>query len=302
MPRRRPALPPLFSSRSILMLQLVLASFLLSACAKHSRAPGSPAPSEEPAGTLVSEKDGAEMVYIPPGEFLMGSSDQDIQHFRQLFPLRNPAAFEDERPQRIVSLDGYYIDRLEVTNTRFKKFLSETGYVARSYLDRLPFNGPELPAVVLQWEDAVAYANWAGKRLPSEAEWEKAARGAEGRIWPWGDEWDPKKLSGNDGTGAIDGYPQAAPVGSFPQGASPYGVLDMAGNVWEWVADWYEADYYGEAPDENPKGPDTGDGHVLRGGGWAESLDFTRCANRQGGNPGSILRGFRCAMDVPSQQ
>jgi formylglycine-generating enzyme required for sulfatase activity len=248
---------------------------------------------------IVTQRDGAEMVYVPPGEFLMGSSDADIQLFRALFPLRDPAEYEDERPQRLAYIDGYYIDRLEVSNAQFKKFLAETGYVARGYVDTPSFNAPELPAVVLRWEDAVAYAEWAGKRLPTEAEWEKAARGTDGRIWPWGNEWDPTKLSGNDGTGAIDGYPQAAPVGSFPQGRSPYDVLDMAGNVWEWVEDWYQGDYYENAPATNPKGPDSGDGHVLRGGGWAESKDYTRCANRRGGNPGSILRGFRCAMDVP---
>jgi iron(II)-dependent oxidoreductase len=242
------------------------------------------------------------MVYIPPGEFLMGSSEADMVRYGQLFPLRDPSRFADERPQRAVFLDGYYIDRLEVTNSQFKKFLAETGHVPRAYLDRPPHNAPENPAVVLTWEDAAAYAAWAGKRLPTEAEWEKAARGTDGRIWPWGDAWDPKKLSGNDGTGLEDGYVQAAPVGKFPQGASPFGVLDMAGNVWEWTADWYQADYYLHGSVENPHGPETGDGHVLRGGGWAESFDFTRCANRQGGNPGSLIRGFRCAMDPVGQE
>ncbi len=251
---------------------------------------------------LTTPKDQAVMVYVPEGAFLMGTSDADMEFYGEFFPLRSPSRYDNERPQREVFLDAFYIDQLEVTNSQYKKFLSETGYVPKRYLDKLPFNVPDLPAIVLEWEDAVAYAEWTGKRLPTEAEWEKAARGTDGRIWPWGSEWDGSKLSGNDGTGLEDGYKETAPVGQFPQGASPFGALDMAGNIWEWVADWYEPDYYTHAPNRNPKGPETGDGHVLKGGGWAENLDFTRCANRLGGNPGSLLRGFRCAMDPPGEE
>ena len=181
----------------------------------------------EPSPVIISEKDGAVMVHIPPGEMLMGTSDEELSSFRQLFPLREPAAFEDERPQRVVYLDGFYIDIVEVTNAQYRRFLAESGYTPRAYLDRPPHNAPDLPAVVFVWEDAQAYVEWAGKRLPTEAEWEKAARGTDGRLWPWGDEWDQAKLSGNDGTGEVDGYTQTAPVGRFPQGRSPYGVLDM---------------------------------------------------------------------------
>ena len=251
---------------------------------------------------LTTPKDQAVMVYVPEGAFLMGTSDADMEFYGEFFPLRSPSRYDNERPQREVFLDAFYIDQLEVTNSQYKKFLSETGYVPKRYLDRPPFNVPDLPAIVLEWEDAVTYAEWVGKRLPTEAEWEKAARGTDGRIWPWGSEWDGSKLSGNDGTGLEDGYKETAPVGQFPQGASPFGALDMAGNIWEWVADWYEPDYYTHAPNRNPKGPETGDGHVLKGGGWAENLDFTRCANRLGGNPGSLLRGFRCAMDPPEEE
>ncbi len=251
---------------------------------------------------LTTPKDQAVMVYVPEGAFLMGTSDADMEFYGEFFPLRSPSRYDNERPQREVFLDAFYIDQLEVTNSQYKKFLSETGYVPKRYLDRPPFNVPDLPAIVLEWEDAVTYTEWAGKRLPTEAEWEKASRGTDGRIWPWGSEWDGSKLSGNDGTGLEDGYKETAPVGQFPQGASPFGALDMAGNIWEWVADWYEPDYYTHAPNRNPKGPETGDGHVLKGGGWAENLDFTRCANRLGGNPGSLLRGFRCAMDPPGEE
>lgn len=283
---------------------LITASFVIS-CAESSDDDDSEpaAVVEEPAETLFTDRDQALMVYVPPGEFLMGTSDADIELYKQLFPLRTSSRFDNERPQRKVLLDGFYIDRLEVTNSQYKRFLAETGYVPQGlYLDRAPHNGPDLPAAVFQWEDAAAYAVWAGKRLPTEAEWEKAARGTDGRIWPWGSGWDPTKLSGNDGTGLEDGYTQTAPVGQFPQGASPYGLLDMAGNLWEWVADWYDPNYYLEAPAENPKGPESGDGHVLRGGGWADSFDFTRCANRRGGNPGSLIRSFRCAMDPPVRE
>lgn len=251
--------------------------------------------------TMTTSKDDAVMVYVPAGDFLMGTSDADIELYQEIFPLREISRFDNERPQRTVFVDAFYIDQLEVTNQQFKQFITETSYEPKHYLDYPPHNNTDLPAIVLEWADAVAYAEWAGKRLPTEAEWEKAARGTDGRIWPWGNEWDATKLSGNDGTGLIDGYELTAPVGQFPQGASPYGAFDMAGNLWEWVSDWYDEDYYQTAPHINPSGPETGDGHVLKGGGWAENLDFTRCANRFGGNPGSLLRGFRCAMDVPSE-
>lgn len=231
----------------------------------------------------------------------MGTSDADIEYYKEIFPLRNISRFDNERPQRSIYLDAFYIDQFEVTNKQFKQFLTDTGYKPNKYLDYPPHNEADLPAVVLEWSDAVAYANWAGKRLPTEAEWEKAARGTDGRIWPWGNEWDATKLSGNDGTGLIDGYKLTAPIGQFPQGASPYGAHDMAGNLWEWVSDLYDPDYYDYAPNTNPMGPETGDGHVLKGGGWAENLDFTRCANRFGGNPGSLIIGFRCAIDAPSE-
>ena len=287
--------------RLFLCFQVIIAVALQAACKSDDDADSAPAMGEDPPATLFTEIDQTLMVHVPAGEFLMGTSAADVEIYKEIFPLRRSTAFDDERPQRTVFLDAFYIDQLEVTNTRYKTFLAETGYEPGFYLDRPPYNEPDLPAAVLDWEDAVAYADWAGKRLPTEAEWEKAARGADGRFWPWGDVFDHKKLSGNDGTGLEDGYRETAPVGRFPAGASPFGALDMAGNLWEWVADWYDPEYYLRAPNENPQGPDSGDGHVLRGGGWAESFDGTRCPNRQGGNPGSLLRGFRCAMDVPGE-
>lgn len=281
-----------------ILFVLLIATFLAFACNERA---DSPLVGTLPIQTITTPKDEAVMVYVPTGEFLMGTSDADIEYYKEIFPLRRINRFDNERPQRTVFVDAFYIDKYEVTNKQYKQFLAETGYTPKHYLDYEPFNSPDFPAAVLEWEDAVAYANWAGKRLPTEAEWEKAARGTDGRIWPWGNEWDGTKLSGNDGTGLKDGYKETAPVGQFPQGASPYGAHDMAGNLWEWVSDWYDPNYYRTSPPNvNPKGPETGDGHVLKGGGWAENLDFTRCANRLGGEPGSLLRGFRCAMDAPS--
>jgi len=279
---------------------LFILSLLLFACHDPIE---SPLVGPLPIKTITTPKDNAVMVYVPAGEFLMGTSDEDIELYKKIFPLRRIARFDNERPQRTVYVDAFYIDKFEVTNQQYKQFLAETGYEPKHYLDYEPYNTPNWPAAVLEWEDAVAYTNWAGKRLPTEAEWEKAARGTDGRIWPWGNEWDGTKLSGNDGTGLKDGYIETAPVGQFPQGASPYGAHDMAGNLWEWVSDWYDPNYYRNAPPNiNPTGPETGDGHVLKGGGWAENLDFTRCANRFGGNPGSLIRGFRCAIDAPPEE
>lgn len=254
-------------------------------------------------------------VAVPEGGFVMGSDKST-----------DPLAFDNERwspaqPRGEVNLPLFYIGRYEVTVAQYQAFVAASGRTVDPQALTAPANHP---VTFVTWPDALAYCRWLENQLetspntpaalkellnagwhvsvPSEAEWEKAARGTDGRIWPWGDAWDPKKLSGNDGTGLEDGYVQAAPVGKFPQGASPFGVLDMAGNVWEWTADWYQADYYLHGSVENPHGPETGDGHVLRGGGWAESFDFTRCANRQGGNPGSLIRGFRCAMDPVGQE
>ena len=250
--------------------------------------------------TKVELKDDVEMVYVPAGPFLMGTSEADLEAYKTLFPLRQAERFVNEMPQRSVYLDAFLIDIHEVTNWQYRKFLGETGYQPKDYVQYPPHDDPDYPALVMVWEDAVAYAEWVGKRLPTEAEWEKAARGTDGRIWPWGNRWDASLLSGNDGTGEIDGYELTAPVGQFPQGASPYGALDMAGNLWEWVSDWYDPDYYLKALSPNPTGPISGDGHVLKSGDWSVNKDYTRCASRLGGNPGSMLRGFRCATDAPA--
>ncbi len=243
------------------------------------------------------EIDTGEMVLIPAGEFLMGSSEEDVKQFLIEFIYRRPSRFENEQPQHVVYLDAFYIDKYEVTNAQYKRFLDETGRMPPLYLNDELYNQPDQAVMAVTWEDAAEYARWAGKRLPTEAEWEKAARGTDGRIWPWGDEWDNTLLNAND-VGAVDGYVYTAPVGSYPEGVSPYGVHDMAGNVWEWTADWYDENYYEYSPEINPKGPESGEAHVARGGSWDMNLDFTRCASRFGINAGSLLTGIRCARSI----
>jgi formylglycine-generating enzyme required for sulfatase activity len=152
--------------------------------------------------------------------------------------------------------------------------------------------------VNVSWVDAAAYAEWAGKRLPTEAEWEKAARGLGGRRYPWGDK-EPGRDHCNRAGGA-DGYERTSPVGSYPLGASPYGCLDMAGNVWEWCADWYAADSYSSTPDVNPRGASSGTYRVLRGGCFFYGPTYLRCAARNQCQPSNAFRfdGFRCATDA----
>jgi len=199
--------------------------------------------------TRINPKDGATMVYVPAGEFLMGSKDGEGQ--------------DDERPQHKVFLTGYWIYRTEVTVAQYKKFCQATGRVMAT---DPPWKWQDdHPVVNVFWDDAAAYAQWANAALPTEAQWEKAARGTDSRVYPWGNDWDGEKCQNSVG-GKNAG--KTAPVGSMPAGASPYGCLDMAGNVWEWCADWYDAGYYKNAPARNPTGPATGTTRVLRGGSW----------------------------------
>lgn len=244
------------------------------------------------------------MVLIPAGEFLIGSAENEGD--------------KDEHPQHLVYLDAYYIDKYEVTNTQYYQFwIADGGEKSKhtpasygsSYLigdwPEVAKTKPNCPVIGITWYDAQAYAEWASKRLPTEAEWEKAARGTEGRTWPWGDDFyieiDGKNAHSNRWDGN-DGYDNTtAPVGSYPTGVSSYGVYDMTGNVWEWVADWYDKDYYSHSPKNNPKGPDKGKLHVVRGGSWRNREYIHRCANRYYCYPdiwGNTL-GFRCVKDVP---
>jgi len=232
--------------------------------------------------------DGSEMVYIPEGPFQMGS----------------PAASgdSDETPQHAVFLAGYNIDLREVTQSQFARFSQATQFpkpVVPVFSEELSLiTRPELPVVGISWDAAKAYCLWAEKRLPTEAEWEKAAGGEQSYRWPWGNEFHDHtaNLQGEE-----DGYKYLAPPGRFESGRSPYGLYDMAGNAAEWVADWYDADYYKDAPFKFPKGPETGKFRVYRGGSWNESSVNARVAKRFMAAPHqtTAVIGFRCVKEAP---
>jgi formylglycine-generating enzyme required for sulfatase activity len=244
-------------------------------------------------GASIKTEDGAEMVLIPAGEYPMGSPDRQGQN--------------DERPQHRVYVSAFYIDRYEVTNRIYKRFLEETGNDEPPYWNDPKYDAPDQPVVGVTFYDAQAYARWAGKRLPTEAEWEKAARGGlVGTRYAWGDDtpdadgtyranYDPGNRVGSD----ADGYAFTAPVGSYPPNG--YGLYDMAGNVWEWCNDRYVPDYYSDSPASDPKGPDAGATRVLRGGSWFGRDDFLRASARYHLSATTAYDnvGFRCAKDVP---
>lgn len=242
----------------------------------------------------TKELDHVPMVTIPAGAFLMGNPDRKGR--------------EDERPQRSVYLDEFSIDQVEVTNERYLVFVQSTGH-------RNPPNpygtGPltsihgieQLPVVQATWYDAKAYCIWAKKRLPTEAEWEKAARGTDGRLYPWGNE-PPTAMRANFDREWEDEHTLHT-VGSLPKGDSPYGVKDMAGNVREWVSDWYDAEYYKDAPNRNPHGPEK-DGVVrsIRGGSWhSPASDITTSARGRGGFALQTHgTGFRCVRSLETSR
>ncbi|MHC9539615.1 MAG: SUMF1/EgtB/PvdO family nonheme iron enzyme [Vulcanimicrobiota bacterium] len=243
------------------------------------RSEGYPRKNDQGYQESYNPKDRSIMITIPAGEFLMGSP-KDV-------------GGAEEHPQHTVYLDEYKISRFEVTNEQFTRFVSETGYKAESSWNKFALKGREShPVVSVTWNDAQAYCRWAGGSLPSEAQWEKAARGVDGRLYPWGNEWDKNKCN-NCNTNSKEYRAARAklymgkgttPVGLFADGASPYGALDMAGNVWEWCNDWYNDIYYRESPPQNPGGPLQGDISVFRGGAWnSDVATGFRCAYRVGG-------------------
>ena len=253
-------------------------------------------PAEEPpfAGpslgdTWTRPADGMVMVYVPRGTFQMGSDESD------------PDARDDEFPQHWVTLESIWMDQTEVTNAQYERCVSAgaCGPLASSQSStRDSYYGhrayDDYPVIWVSWQDADAYCSWAGGRLPTEAEWEYAARGPEGTIYPWGDNAPDESLANYGGN-----VGDTAEVGSYPDGASWCGALDMAGNVWEWVADWYGE--YPSGRQENPTGPSSGDARVLRGGSWYHDREFARCAYRLRLAPGfsDDAIGFRCVSPAP---
>ena len=231
------------------------------------------------------------MVLVPAGSFLMGSD-----------PQKDRAAGPQELPQHQVYLDAFKIDRFEVSNIEYLRFVLGTGADWPKFWRENPF--PEKaslhPVINVSWYEADAFCRWAGKRLPTEAEWEKAARGVDGRIFPWGNEpagWIKSNIA-HPGSKRGFKYPPLANINRYDKGASPYGVYQMAGNVSEWVSDWFDPESYRHSHEMNPQGPMTGELKVFRGGSWNEDPEVARSAGRNAGPPDrtSYLTGFRCAQ------
>ncbi len=224
-----------------------------------------------------------DMISIPAGPFIRGTETGGL----------------DERPQRTIVLSAYAIDRYEVTNFHYQQFVAVTGHrksgpPSRYAKNMAKMRGINQPVVYVSWEDADDYCRWKGKRLPTEAEWEKAMRGTDGRLWPWGNTEQP---NGANWARVQDGYEVAASVGLFPSDKSAYGVMDGAGNVMEWVADWYGETYFKEAAAEDPPGPEHGFFRVLRGGGYTTTGGDVRITSRSKMVPDfrDETIGFRCA-------
>ena len=218
-----------------------------------------------------------EMVEIPGGWFAMGSD----------------AGRSSNQPTHQVYLDAFAIGRTEVTNAAFQKYVSATGRTPQVWQDRGQPGAPNEPVAGILWREAQAYCEWTGMRLPTEAEWEKAARGTDERIYPWGDIWNPLRantLESNTGGPTL--------VGSYPEGASPYGALDMAGNLAEWVADYFDPLYYTHSPVSNPTGPTIVLDHGLRGGSWDSPTEHAVTYFRDSSHSvtPNLRVGFRCAI------
>jgi len=235
----------------------------------------------------TSEKDGMEMVYVPAGSFTMGSNSSE--------------ADTDEIPEHEVYLDAFWIDKYEVTNSQYAQCMAAGACAApiitKSYTRTSYYGNSEYdkyPVIYVSWYEAQAYCQWAGRQLPTEAQWEKAARGTDGRKYPWGNEKPTNKHSnfGSLNKGTTD-------VGIYNEGQSPYGCFDMIGNVWEWVFDWYQEDYYSSSDNEkNPSGLLLGEKKVLRGGLWGFSEKVLRVTYRDSDTPDTTgnSSGFRCCV------
>lgn len=252
------------------------------------------------------DEDYSKMVLIPDTEeFDMGTTDSIAQQIAKSYEV---LFWEDEQPQHQVELDAYYIGKYEVSNSQYKKFLDMTGYKEPKYWKYPKFRRPNQPVIGVTWNDASAYCDWLSQqtgakyRLPTEAEWERAAAGKFGYIYPWGNNFDKSRLNFDSNMG------RPTSVAGYPFGATGSGIMNMAGNVSEWVSDWYAADYYAKSPPENPTGPgintlEENPEKVYRGGAWND-WQFknlgVRCAKRYHAPPETKLSGlgFRWARDA----
>jgi formylglycine-generating enzyme required for sulfatase activity len=231
----------------------------------------------------------------------MGSTWPQIDKVIERFPGISKQWLEDEVPQHVVSLNDYYIDKFEVTTAQYREFIAHHNKPAPKFWEAVDLQvHATRPVAGVTWFDADAYCRAYGKRLPTEAEWEKAARGADGREFPWGDDSPTAKHANFDHCCEWKGYGSYSPVGSYEPGKSPYGVYDLAGNVWEWVADWYDLQYYSSTPAANPPGPHKEGKKVQRGGSWNYPARELRAAWRGRDPPTEQDRdvGFRCAQDA----
>src|SRR5262245_50011065 len=249
-----------------------------------------------PSAEVGRGLDNAPMVFIAPGPFTMGSNE----------------GLPNERPEHVVVLDAYYIDKYEVTLNLYRKFLEAGKQEApQTWDDEAATTVGDRPAIGMSWESAATYCKWAGKRLPTEAEWEKAARGSDARRYPWGNMqpfidianynrgiWVSEAITLVAVTSGLEGM--SVRHGLKEGGKSPFGVFHMAGNAAEWVADWYDRDYYQKSPGRNPSGPASGEKRLLRGGSWADLPSALRGTARFSAEPYFEDRtvGFRCAMDA----
>ena len=241
---------------------------------------------------IIWDKDGSQMALIPAGSFAMGDSKNEPENW-----------MERSRPIHTVQLDSFYMDIHEVTVGQFRNFVELSGYQYDGDWDDIAKFSPgkDFPMVQVSWNDATAYAKWSGKRLPTEAEWEYAARGGLlGKRYPLGDELTDDDANWMNTMIGKDKWKYCSPVGSFE--ANGYGLYDMVGNAFEWCADWYSKNYYSQSPVDNPQGPRTGEFRVVRGGFWSNYENILWVAFRDGIAPFNKIDdlGFRCVAAVPT--
>ncbi len=270
--------------------------------------------------TMTPANNGEEVVYIPEGEFIMGGSANDAyEQCRELYVggTCSKDRFTNEEPEHTVNLDAYNIDKYEVSNAAYRTCedagicdppSNTSSYTLSNYYNDRTYD--HYPVINVNWNMANTYCEWRNARLPTEAEWEKAARGESGSIYPWGNSFEGARANFCDTNCPLrfdwanenydDGYADVAPVDLFSNGITPYGVYNTAGNVWEWVNDWYDSNYYSNSPTTNPTGPSSGQYRTLKGGSWVDPGHYVRSSYRVGLDPSYINTyvGFRCASNI----